>query len=185
VTSSQRCHRIWGPQNFKATCGASEPETGRRYKRVCPSRSIRRFCARPKSTRRPASWTLGAARACCVRWRANLGAQVSGLDATEPLLQIARERVPRGDFRTGEMENLPYRDQSFHVVIGINSFQFAASSANALREARRVLRRIAPVVIAVFGKPEDADPVTYMKALSFLSPSPSTAHWRPWPGKPA
>jgi 2-polyprenyl-3-methyl-5-hydroxy-6-metoxy-1,4-benzoquinol methylase len=34
---------------------------------------------------------------------AKLGAQVSGLDAAEPLLAIARERVPQGDFRAGEM----------------------------------------------------------------------------------
>jgi ubiquinone/menaquinone biosynthesis C-methylase UbiE len=67
---------------------------------------------------------------------ARLGAQVSGLDAAEPLLAITRERVPRGDFRTGEMERLPYSNQTFDVVAGINAFQFAASPVTALQEAR-------------------------------------------------
>lgn len=39
---------------------------------------------------------------------AERGAQVSGLDASEPFLTIARERVPQGDFRTGDMEHLPF-----------------------------------------------------------------------------
>lgn len=34
---------------------------------------------------------------------AELGAQVSGLDAAEPLLTIARERTPQGDFRHGSL----------------------------------------------------------------------------------
>jgi 2-polyprenyl-3-methyl-5-hydroxy-6-metoxy-1,4-benzoquinol methylase len=38
---------------------------------------------------------------------AKRGARVSGIDAAEPLLAIARERVGQGNFRTGEMEELP------------------------------------------------------------------------------
>jgi 2-polyprenyl-3-methyl-5-hydroxy-6-metoxy-1,4-benzoquinol methylase len=49
---------------------------------------------------------------------ARRGARVSGLDASEPLLAIACERVPDGDFRTGEMEELPYADRTFDVVTG-------------------------------------------------------------------
>lgn len=37
---------------------------------------------------------------------AKRGARVSGIDAAEPLLAIARERVIDGDFRTGEMERV-------------------------------------------------------------------------------
>ena len=49
---------------------------------------------------------------------AKLGASVTGLDASEAELSIARERVPDGDFRQGEMEELPYADASFDVVHG-------------------------------------------------------------------
>src|SRR4051795_1044657 len=38
------------------------------------------------------------------------GARVAGFDATEPLLEVARERVPDADFRSGDMEELPFDD---------------------------------------------------------------------------
>ena len=85
------------------------------------------------------------------------GAQISGLDAAEALLAIARQRAPEGDFRHGDMEELPFADQSFDVVTGFNSFQYAANPANALKEARRVARKGGSLIIAVWGKPENSD----------------------------
>lgn len=99
------------------------------------------------------------------------GARVSGIDAAESLLTIARERVPAGDFRTGEMESLPYADQTFDVVTGFSSFQFAANPVNALREAKRVSRAGA-VVIGVFGKPEENESTVFSAAVASLLPQP-------------
>ena len=53
---------------------------------------------------------------------ADRGARIAGIDATGPLVEIARERVPDGDFRVGDMEDLPWDDESFDVVTGFNSF---------------------------------------------------------------
>jgi ubiquinone/menaquinone biosynthesis C-methylase UbiE len=64
------------------------------------------------------------------------GASVAGIDATEPFIELARERVPDADLLVGEMEELPYPDEFFDVVTGFNAFQFAADPANALRERR-------------------------------------------------
>src|SRR5918911_4675678 len=47
---------------------------------------------------------------------AQRGAHVAGLDAAEASLVIARERTPEGDFRAGEMEELPWADNTFDVV---------------------------------------------------------------------
>jgi SAM-dependent methyltransferase len=102
---------------------------------------------------------------------ARLGARVSGMDAAESLIAIARERVPEGDFRTGEMEGLPYADQSFDLVTGFSSFQFAASPVNALKEASRV-SRTGTVVIAVFGKPQESESSAYISAMGSLLPPP-------------
>ncbi len=66
---------------------------------------------------------------------ARLGAHVSGMDASEALIAIARECVPDGHFRTGEMEELPYGDQTFDLVTGFSSFQFAANPVKALKVA--------------------------------------------------
>src|SRR5262249_33881092 len=71
---------------------------------------------------------------------ARRGAEVAGLDAAETSVAIARERTPAGDFRVGEMEELPWPDGTFDVVTGFNAFQYAADPINALREARRVAR---------------------------------------------
>jgi SAM-dependent methyltransferase len=68
------------------------------------------------------------------------GAKVSDTDAAEALLEIARRRTPEGDFRCGDMEELPFAAQSFEAVTGFNSLQYAGNPAVALREARRVSR---------------------------------------------
>jgi SAM-dependent methyltransferase len=102
---------------------------------------------------------------------AKRGAQVSGLDASEHLLAIAHERVQSGDFRTGEMEELPYDNQTFDIVTGFSSFQFAANPVNALQEASRVSRS-GTVVIGVFGKPEESEATAYIKAMGSLLPPP-------------
>lgn len=102
---------------------------------------------------------------------AKRGARVSGLDASEHLLAIAHERVQSGDFRIGEMEELPYENHMFDVVTGFNSFQFAANPVNALQEASRV-SRTGTVVIAVFGKPEESEATAYILAMGSLLPPP-------------
>lgn len=103
---------------------------------------------------------------------ARRGASVSGLDATEPFIAIARSRVPGGDFRVGEMEALPFADRQFDVVTGFNAFQYAASPVDALREARRVVRPGGFVVVAVWGKPEDTQASAYLAALGACLPPP-------------
>jgi len=53
---------------------------------------------------------------------ASRGARVTGLDASEALLAIARQRVPEGTFGLSDLETLPFADKSFDVVTGFNSF---------------------------------------------------------------
>jgi len=75
------------------------------------------------------------------------GAVVSGCDASEPLLAIARERIPGADPRLCELEALPFEDASFDAVLAINSLQFTDDPSRAAREMMRVSRaRIAVVV---------------------------------------
>jgi SAM-dependent methyltransferase len=103
---------------------------------------------------------------------AKRGAHVAGLDAAEGSLQIARERTPEGDFRVGEMENLPWLDNTFDVVTGFNAFQYAADVVNALQEARRVARPGGRVAMAARGRTEDCETVATVTALSKLLPPP-------------
>ena len=116
----------------------------------------------------------GAGRFC--QLAAGKGAAVTGFDATPALIAIAKERMPAGDFCVGDMETLPYADDSFDVVTGFNSFQYAANPVNALKEARRVAKKGSPVFIATWGKPEDCQAAAYLAALGkLLSPPPPGA----------
>ncbi|MCL6647794.1 MAG: class I SAM-dependent methyltransferase [Chloroflexi bacterium] len=108
-----------------------------------------------------------AAHVAAPRW-----AQVSGLDAAEASLEIARERTPAGDFHAGEMEELPWPDQTFDVVTGFNAFQFAADPVNALREAKRVTRPGGLVAMVVWGRREDCEIAATIAGLTRLLPPP-------------
>ncbi|TPW26285.1 class I SAM-dependent methyltransferase [Martelella alba] len=101
------------------------------------------------------------------------GATVCGLDASEALLAIARERVPGGDFQHGDLENLPFADDSFDVVTAFNSLQYAGSPGAALAEVARVLRPSGLAIIATWGEPEGMEAARVVSALKpLLPPSP-------------
>jgi SAM-dependent methyltransferase len=124
------------------------------------------------------TWLLdvGCGPGLAAQIAARCGAHVAGLDAAEASLEIARERTPEGDFRAGEMEDLPWTDNTFDVVTGFNAFQYAADVVNALREARRVVRPGGRVAMAVWGRAEDCETGATITALSqFLPPPPPGA----------
>jgi len=103
---------------------------------------------------------------------AERGARVTGLDAAENLLAIARTRVPDGDFRVGELESLPFPDDTFDLVTGFNSFQYAGNPGLALCEAKRVAKPGATVVVMTWGKPEGMEATALVGALKPLLPPP-------------
>ncbi len=77
------------------------------------------------------------------------GATVTGCDASDAMLVIARQRLPEVNFRLAELENLPFPDHAFDVVLAINSLQFTNDPAKAAQELARVTApkgRIAVVV---------------------------------------
>lgn len=100
------------------------------------------------------------------------GAQVIGVDAAPGLLDIARKRNPYNNFLEEDLEALPFADDSFNVVVGFNSFQYASNFEAALREAHRVLRPGGKLVIAIWDKPEKSDATSVLKSISTLLPTP-------------
>ncbi|QQL50998.1 class I SAM-dependent methyltransferase [Mucilaginibacter ginkgonis] len=97
---------------------------------------------------------------------------VTGLDATENFIEQARSRYPDCTFVEGEMEELPFEDESFDVVTGFNSFQYAANVGNALAEARRVLKPGGTLTATVWGAREDCEAAVYLKAVGSMLPPP-------------
>ena len=95
-----------------------------------------------------------------------------GLDASESLIELARERVPEADLVVGDMQFLPLDDDTFDLVAGFNSFFFAADMVAALREAGRVAKSGASVVIQVWGRPDRCDLTAMKQAIAPLVPPP-------------
>jgi SAM-dependent methyltransferase len=85
---------------------------------------------------------------------AQRAAQVSGLDAAAGMIRIARDRVPDGDFRVGDIEDLPYEDNVFEAVFAANSIQYAGDRVRTLREFGRVCQPGGRIVAGLFGPPE-------------------------------
>ena len=119
---------------------------------------------------------IGCGVGAFLRLVAERGARPFGLDASEALLALARRRLPDADLRLGDMEALPYDDDTFDLVAGFNAFFFANDIVAALREAGRVAKPGAPVVIQVWG-PHERNDLEAMKEIArpFFPPRPSDA----------
>jgi SAM-dependent methyltransferase len=98
------------------------------------------------------------------------GATVTGLDASEGLLGVARDRLPAADLREGEIEDLPYPDRSFDAVTAFNSVQYAADPVQALRELRRVAVPGSPVTVVTWAEAERCETRVVLAAIGGLLP---------------
>ena len=119
---------------------------------------------------------VGCGVGAFLRLVAARGARAFGLDASPALLDLARRRLPDADLRVGEMEALPYDDDTFDLVTGFNAFFFADDIVAAIREAGRVAKPGAPVVIQVWG-PHERNDLEAMKTIvrPFMPPRPADA----------
>ena len=107
------------------------------------------------------------------------GAQVVGVDAASGLLEISRERNPENNFLEEDLEKLPFNDETFDVVTGFNSFQYAGDFEAALTEAKRVLKQGGRLVIGIWDKPELSQATQILKAIGSLLPPPPPRYTRP------
>ena len=119
---------------------------------------------------------IGCGVGAFLRLVAAHGGRAFGLDASVALIDVARRRLPGADLRVGDMESLPYDDDTFDLVCGFNSFFFANDFVAAVREAGRVAKPGAPVVIQVWG-PHERNDLEAMKAVirPFMPPRPADA----------
>jgi len=80
-----------------------------------------------------------------------LGFNVTGIDSSEPMLQIAAKRLgPDARLLLGEANRLEFDDNSFDIVTLITVLEFLPDPAGALKEAVRVSRE--KVYIGVLNK---------------------------------
>ena len=77
------------------------------------------------------------------------GAYVYGVDPNAEALVLARKAAPEGAFHRASAEALPFGDHSFDGAIFLNSFHHVPEPrmSRALREAGRVVKPAAPIVV--------------------------------------
>ncbi len=140
--------------------GIQEPLTSPLYWRVLSDAGVR-----PGTDLLDAG--CGGGVAC--RIARDMGANVTGIDVTPELLDIARHRVPHGTFDTGEIDSLPAADDSFDVTTAFASIMFAADPVRAAGEMRRVTRSGGKVGVAV-PVPGDSDWWAFVGAVADALP---------------
>jgi SAM-dependent methyltransferase len=114
----------------------------------------------------------GCGAGLALRLAAERGARVSGLDASAALLDVARGRLPDGDLRVGDIEELPYDDATFDVVTAYNSIQYASDPKTAVSELARVARPGGRVAIEVWGEAARCETEVFFARLKELAPPP-------------
>ncbi|WP_054861646.1 methyltransferase domain-containing protein [Gracilibacillus sp. JCM 18860] len=80
--------------------------------------------------------------------------QITGLDISDKLVQMAQNNADKAglniDFRHGDAANMPFDDQSFHLIVCRAAFKNFAQPVKCLNEMRRVLKPGGKVVIIDF-----------------------------------
>jgi SAM-dependent methyltransferase/alkylhydroperoxidase family enzyme len=77
------------------------------------------------------------------------GAECAGIDASERLINVARDRSPNADLRIGDMHALPWDENTFDVVTSFRGIW--GTTPEALDEVRRVLKPGGRLGITVWG----------------------------------
>jgi ubiquinone/menaquinone biosynthesis C-methylase UbiE len=89
----------------------------------------------------------------------HLQGEIVGVDASEAMLAIARERVPSGEFLTADALELPFDEGSFDRLFTGHFYGHLADEARArfLGEARRVARELVIVDSSVQHSPVEEE----------------------------
>ncbi len=115
---------------------------------------------------------VGCGAGLALQLAAKAGARIAGLDASKGLLDVARQRLSDVDLRRGDIEELPWDDDTFNAVTAFNSVQYASDPQAVLAEIRRVASPGSPVAIATWGRVEQCEMRVVLAAIGGLLPPP-------------
>jgi len=74
---------------------------------------------------------------------------LAGIDISPEMIKVANARLGvHADLRTGDAENLPWNDNSFDVVLCIDSFHHYPNPEKALSEINRVVKPNGRLILA-------------------------------------
>ena len=111
---------------------------------------------------------IGCGSGFALRLAADRGAVVAGLDASDALLAVARVRTPDADLRLGDMNALPWAEDTFDVVTSFNSIW--AGGEQAVSEVARVLHPGGRFAMTFWGAPKRLGLLPYFMTVAQNSP---------------
>ena len=101
------------------------------------------------------------------------GFQVTGIDSSEAMLQVAKTKKLDAAFQLASAENIPFGNASFEVISSITMLEFVDDRERVVQEIGRVLKKDGWLILgclnakSVLGKTKENDEV-FSKA-SFLT----------------
>ena len=72
---------------------------------------------------------------------------IAGIDLNKKAIELAKKKMPNGDFRIGEVENLPYKDKSFDIVLTDAVLIYV--SRQKILKVKQEIERVAKKVIVM------------------------------------
>jgi uncharacterized protein (DUF1330 family)/trans-aconitate methyltransferase len=82
--------------------------------------------------------------------------KVVGLDPNPDMLDVARSKSPRIDWRAGRAEEIPFADANFDAAVSQFALMFFEDRAKGLREMMRVLKPGGRLAVTVCGALDDS-----------------------------
>ncbi|MBI1862494.1 class I SAM-dependent methyltransferase [Candidatus Microgenomates bacterium] len=76
-------------------------------------------------------------------------AKYYGIDAFDRAVAYAKAQYPNITFKTGMAENIPFKDNSFDLILFYETIEHVEHPARALKELRRVLKKDGTVILAM------------------------------------
>lgn len=94
---------------------------------------------------------VGCGTGIFLEWLSGEGHQLTGIDPSPTMLNLARQRLPgRVALDEGYAERLPYEDNAFDTVVLVGTLEFVNDPTEALAEAFRVAR--SQLLLGVYNK---------------------------------
>ena len=84
------------------------------------------------------------------------GYAVTGIDASQTMIRLAREADPDGEYLVADAASLPFDDASFDLVVAFNSLMDIDDMPGAVAEASRVLQSGAHLCVCITHPTRDA-----------------------------
>ncbi|NQU78316.1 methyltransferase domain-containing protein [Candidatus Woesearchaeota archaeon] len=92
--------------------------------------------------------------------------ETTGVDPSQELIRIAREKYPEKDFMVGKAESLPFPDKSFDVVTCITAIHNFENPLKGIQEMKRVGKGV--FVITLLRKSKKVEEIQKLILNNFI-----------------